>query len=133
MHKNRCSINFLTYFYLCVFITAFSILVCLVSRLCNKLIKFLPSIHIPTLYPSRPYMSNIYQFHLCGMQVCFYRRSQCLHISNRCVRVWWPAVNNLGDVVMLWKRYGVSKCLSINILQHWLDPNKPIRKQLKSR
>ncbi|KAF0026184.1 hypothetical protein F2P81_020921 [Scophthalmus maximus] len=29
------------------------------------------------------------------------------------------------------KRYRVAKCLSINILQRWLDPNKPIRKQLK--
>lgn len=57
-------------------------------------------------------------------------RSVFEHFWQLCV---WVLVNNLACVVMMWKRYGVSKCLSINILQRWLDPNKPIRKQLKSR
>lgn len=50
-----------------------------------------------------------------------------------CSVCMWPQVNNLGCVVILWKLHGVSKCLFINILQRWLDPNKPVRKQLKSR
>lgn len=55
----------------------------------------------------------------------------CLRVMiSVCVRACaWPLVNNWSCVFTL---HGVSKCLSINILQRWLDPNKPVRKQLKS-
>lgn len=42
----------------------------------------------------------------------------------------WPLVNNSSASCCAGV---VPKCLCINILQRWLDPNKPIRKQLKSR